>query len=337
MEPRPLTLVIWLIFCAAMIVTMMLIGAITRLTESGLSIVEWRPLIGALPPLSNAEWNRIFELYRETSEFRLENSEMTLVEFKKIFWWEYVHRLWGRLIGVAFGLPLIWFLLRGSVPHWLKPHLILLFLLGGIQGVIGWWMVKSGFVDRHDVSQYRLVAHLSVAFAILGYMVWLIADLLKAPNKRDPAPEWLRHLLGGMLVMVFITLASGGLVAGLGAGFDYNTWPLIDNSLLPDGLFNTVPTWRAAFEDILTVQFDHRIMAYFSVAGAIFIYLVGRNVPGPSFRNRILTLLAAVAVLQMILGITTLLSVVAIPVAVLHQAGAILFFCCAVLAYWAHR
>ena len=140
-----------------------------------------------------------------------------------------------------------------------------------------------------------------------------------------------------MLVMVFITLASGGLVAGLGAGFDYNTWPLIDNSLLPDGLFNTVPTWRAAFEDILTVQFDHRIMAYFSVAGAIFIYLVGRNVPGPSFRNRILTLLAAVAVLQMILGITTLLSVVAIPVAVLHQAGAILFFCCAVLAYWAHR
>lgn len=315
----------------------MLIGAITRLTESGLSMVEWRPLMGALPPLSNGEWNRIFELYRETSEYRLENAGMALAEFKSIFWWEYLHRLWGRLIGAAFGLPLIWFLLRGSVPRWLKPHLILLFVLGAIQGAIGWWMVKSGFIDRHDVSQYRLTIHLSFAFVILGYMVWLIFDLLKAPGKQISAPVWLRQVLGGMLVLVFITLASGGLVAGSGAGFDYNTWPSIDDSLIPDGLFDTVPPWRAAFEDILTVQFDHRILAYLTVAAAIVIYLAGRKVPGPRFRNRSLALLGVAAILQMILGITTLLSVVAIPFAVLHQAGAILLFCCAILAYRAHH
>jgi len=336
-EPQSRALVIWLVCCAAMVAAMMLIGAITRLTESGLSMVEWRPLIGALPPLSDAEWNRVFGLYRETSEYRLENAGMSLAEFKAIFWWEYIHRLWGRLIGAAFGLPLVWFFFRGAVPQRLKPHLILLFVLGGMQGVIGWWMVKSGFVDRHDVSQYRLTIHLSVAFVILGYMVWLIADLLEEPGEREPAPAWLRRLLGGMLAIVSITLASGGLVAGLGAGFDYNTWPLIADSLLPNGLFDTIPPWRAAFEDILTVQFDHRILAYVTVAVAIVVCIAGRNAPGPRFRTRILTFLAAAAVLQVMLGIATLLSVVAIPFAVLHQAGAILLFCCAVLAYRAHR
>ena len=331
------TIVAWLIVCTAMVAAMMLIGAITRLTDSGLSMVEWRPLIGTLPPISTSEWERIFALYRETSEYRLENAGMTLDAFKTIFWWEYIHRLWGRLIGAAFGIPLIWFLLRGLVPQWLKPHLILLFILGGLQGVIGWWMVKSGFVDRHDVSQYRLAVHLSVAFVILGYMIWLIGELLDQTAHRARAPIWLSRLLAGYVVLVFITLISGGLVAGLGAGFDYNSWPLQAGALIPSGLFDTDPVWRAAFEDILTVQFNHRMLAYASVITAIAAYLSGRSAIGPGPRIRYLKALALAAVLQLTLGVTTLLSVVAIPLAVLHQAGAILLFCCAVLAYRAHR
>jgi len=336
-NPRPYALIIWLIGCAAMVVAMMLIGAITRLTESGLSMVEYRPLIGVFPPLSDAEWSRVFGLYRTTSEYRLENSGMSLADFKAIFWWEYVHRLWGRLIGAAFGIPLLWFVLRRTVPSWLKPHLFLLLLLGGTQGIIGWWMVKSGFIDRHDVSQYRLTVHLSVAFIILGYMIWLIADLLEEPGGDTPAPGWLRNILAVMLAIVFVTLTSGGLVAGLNAGFVYNTWPSIAGSLLPDGLFDTAPPWRAAFEDTLTVQFDHRILAYLTLAGVIIVFIAGRSVPGTPFQKRILTLLAVAAILQVMLGIATLLSVVAISFAVLHQFGAIFLFCCAVIAYRAHR
>ena len=320
-----------------MVVAMMLIGAITRLTESGLSMVEYRPLIGIFPPLSDAEWNRVFGLYRTTSEYRLENTGMSLDDFKTIFWWEYIHRLWGRLVGAAFSIPLLWFLFRGAVPSWLKPHLILLLLLGGMQGMIGWWMVKSGFIDRHDVSQYRLTVHLSVAFVILGYMIWLIADLLEKPGNDSPAPSWLRNLLAVMLVIVFVTLTSGGLVAGLSAGFDYNTWPSIAGSLLPNGIFDAAPPWRAAFEDTLTVQFNHRILAYLTLTGIIIAFIAGRNAPGTFFQKRILALFAAAAVMQVMLGIATLLSVVAISFAVLHQAGAILLFCCAVLAYRAHR
>ncbi len=323
--------VVWLIICAAMVAAMMLIGAITRLTESGLSMVEWRPLIGALPPLSAAEWERIFALYRETSEYRLENAGMTLDAFKTIFWWEYI------LIGVAFGFPLIWFLLRGLVPQWLKSHLILLFVLGGLQGVIGWWMVKSGFVDRHDVSQYRLTVHLSVAFVILGYMLWLIGEFLDDGADRARAPVWLSRLLAGLLVLIFTTLMSGGLMAGLGAGFDYNSWPLQAGALIPSGLFDTVPVWRAAFEDILTVQFNHRMLAYATVITALAAYFGARSALGPGRPIRYLKVLALAAVLQLTLGVATLLSVVAIPLAVLHQAGAILLFCCAVLAYRAHR
>jgi len=330
-------IVVWLIVCTAMVAAMMLIGAITRLTESGLSMVEWRPLIGALPPISTPEWERIFALYRETSEYRLENAGMTLDAFKTIFWWEYIHRLWGRLIGAAYGIPLIWFLLRGLVPQWLKPHLIMLFILGGLQGIIGWWMVKSGFVDRHDVSQYRLAVHLSVAFVILGYMVWLISDFLDHTTYQARAPIWLSRLLAGFVVLVFITLMSGGLVAGLGAGFDYNSWPLQAGALVPSGVFDTVPVWRTAFEDILTVQFNHRMLAYATVITAVAAYLGGRLAMGPDRRIRYLKALALAAVLQLALGVATLLSVVAIPLAVLHQAGGIFLFCCAVIAYRAHR
>ncbi|MBT5494437.1 MAG: heme A synthase [Alphaproteobacteria bacterium] len=329
---NPRALIIWLVSCATMVAAMMLIGAVTRLTESGLSMVEWRPLIGALPPLSTPEWERIFDLYRKTSEYRLENAGMSLSEFKTIFWWEFIHRLWGRLIGVAFGVPLIWYWWRGYIPRRLQLHLIALFVLGGAQGIIGWWMVKSGFVDRHDVSQYRLTVHLSMAFLILGYMLWLVADLATGTIAGRRPPDWLRHSLSTVLIAVFVTVMSGGLVAGLGAGFDYNTWPLIAGAWVPSDVFGTIPFWSAAFEDILTVQFDHRMLAYATVTGVLCTCGLGYRVAQSRWQKLILILFAGLAFMQFLLGIATLLSVVAIPLAVMHQAGAILLFSAAILA-----
>jgi len=334
-NPRPL--IIWLVSCAVMVAAMMLIGAVTRLTESGLSMVEWRPLIGALPPLSMPEWERVFDLYRKTPEYRLENAGMSLSEFKTIFWWEFIHRLWGRLIGVAFGVPLIWYLWRGYIPPRLRLHLFVLFVLGAVQGIIGWWMVKSGFVDRHDVSQYRLTVHLSMAFLILGYMLWLVADLATGVNAVRRTPDWLRYSLSATLIMVFVTVMSGGLVAGLGAGFDYNTWPWIAGVWIPSDVFGTVPFWSAAFEDILTVQFDHRMLAYATVAGVMCVSSFGYRLAQSMWQKLILLLFAVMALMQCLLGIATLLSVVAIPLAVMHQAGAILLFSAAILARQAFR
>jgi heme a synthase len=337
MTENPRTLVVWLIACALMVAAMMLIGAVTRLTESGLSMVEWRPLIGALPPLSTPEWERVFDLYRKTSEYRLENAGMLLSEFKTIFWWEFIHRLWGRLIGVAFGVPLIWFLWRGYISPRLRLHLLALFVLGAAQGGIGWWMVKSGFVDRHDVSQYRLTVHLSMAFLILGYMLWLIAGILTETNAGSRTPDWFRHSLSALLIVVFATVMSGGLVAGLGAGFDYNTWPLIAGAWVPNGVFDTVPFWRAAFEDILTVQFNHRMFAYATVTSVLCLCGFGYRTAHSRWQRMILLLFAGMALAQFALGVATLLSVVAIPLAVMHQAGAILLFSTATLARHAFR
>jgi len=320
-----------------MVALMMLIGAITRLTESGLSMVEWRPLIGILPPLSDAEWSRIFDLYRQTSEYRLENAGMTLPEFKTIFWWEYIHRVWGRLIGLAFAVPFFWFLWRGNVPSSLKPHLFVLLFLGGLQGVIGWWMVKSGFVDRHDVSQYRLTVHLTLAFLILGYLIWLIAAFLDRAKAEPATPDTLRRSTTGFLLLVIVTVMSGGLVAGLGAGFDYNTWPLMADDFVPAGLYDGDPWWRAVFEDILTVQFDHRILAYITFVSAFVLWWRARSLSVTHWQRWICGAIAVAVTAQLFLGIATLLSVVSLPLAALHQAGAIFLFSCAVLARHACR
>tara|TARA_B100000676_G_scaffold312822_1_gene389146 strand:- start:4032 stop:5078 length:1047 start_codon:yes stop_codon:yes gene_type:complete len=321
----------WLIAVALMVALMMLIGAITRLTESGLSMVEWRPLIGALPPLSEAEWSRVFDLYRQTSEYRLENAGMTLPAFKTIFWWEYIHRLWGRLIGLVFALPFFWFLWRGHIPRPLKPHLFVLLILGGLQGVIGWWMVKSGFVDRHDVSQYRLTVHLTMAFLIFGYLIWLIANFIERAAPVPTTPVSLRRSAIGFLLLVTLTVMSGGLVAGLGAGFDYNTWPLMADALVPAGLYDGKPWWLAVFEDILTVQFDHRMLAYLTFGSAILLWWRARDLSVSRWQYQCHLAIVIAVSLQLMLGIATLLSVVSLPLAVLHQAGAIFLFSCAVL------
>ena len=323
-ERAPKTVAVWLFFCAGMVVAMMVIGAITRLTESGLSMVEWRPLIGAWPPSGEAEWQRVFDLYRQTSEYQLANAAMSLAEFKTIFWWEYVHRLWGRLIGVVFAVPFALFLLMKKIPRRLTPHLVVLFLLGGAQGVVGWWMVKSGFVDRTDVSQYRLTIHLGMAFAILGYLLWVALGIVSPRSQAGPGgPRRLAWLAFGV---VSLTVLAGGLVAGLNAGKTYNTWPLMDGDIVPAGVFELAPWWLNWFETVATVQFDHRILAYASVVLIFWLWFSVRRVSGLSRARLAANAMAAMAVLQAILGIATLLLVVPLPLAVLHQFGAALLF-----------
>lgn len=325
-------IVIWLIVCCGMVVAMMLIGAITRLTESGLSMVEWRPLIGAFPPVSDAEWRRVFDLYRQTSEYRLENAGMSLSEFKTIFWWEYIHRLWGRLIGIVFGLPLIWFAVRGYLTKALALRLSVLFLLGGAQGAIGWWMVKSGLVDRADVSQYRLTVHLGVAFLILGAMLWVLLDLVTHRPATKPVSPGFRRYTAALLLLIFGTALSGGLVAGLNAGYAYNDWPYMNGQLIPEEYSDLTPWWINLFENVAAVQFDHRLLAYFSVLAVLFLWAAAWRNGLRGATRRPFDLLAVIVFAQVALGVTTLLFVVPTPLAVAHQGGAIALFG---LAVWA--
>jgi len=325
---------IWLLTCAAMVALMVVIGGITRLTESGLSMTEWRPLIGWIPPLSEAEWQRVFDRYRQTSEYRIQFPGMGLEGFKTIFWWEYIHRVWGRLIGLVFALPMAWFMLRRRVERPLVPHLWALLLLGAFQGLIGWWMVKSGFVDRDDVSQYRLTVHLGVAIVILGYLLWLAIGLLQRAENRGHAPASLRKLSWAVVAVAFVTILSGGMVAGINAGFIHNTWPLMDGGLFPEDLLAMSPFWLNFFENHSTVQFDHRILAYVTAIAAGAYWYRTRSA-GLSTRARVAAnLLGAMLVLQILLGIFTLLLVVPISLAVLHQGGAVVLFALAVWNAW---
>ncbi len=314
----------WLLVCAAMILAMAVIGAITRLTESGLSIMEWAPISGALPPLSDGEWRRVFELYRQIPEYQDINQGMSLAEFKTIFWWEYIHRLWGRLIGVVFAVPFIWFLLRRRLRPNLIPHLVAMFILGGLQGALGWYMVASGFAARADVSQYRLVAHLAAATAIYGYILWVAIGLLiprPAPS-RDARTAILRPLLAGLAGLVALTMAAGGFVAGLDAGFIYNTFPLMDGRLIPAD-YGALQPWIAnLFENVAAVQFDHRALATLTGGAAIGLWLYARRLDlAPPVRTAC-TMVLAMTVAQFVLGVTALVLVVPVWLGAAHQAGA---------------
>jgi len=324
---------LWLAACCLMVVAMMVIGAITRLTESGLSMVEWRPLIGTLPPLSEAEWQRVFDLYRSTSEYQLANAGMSLEAFKTIFWWEYIHRLWGRLIGLVFAVPFVWFLLRRHIPAGMTPHLVALLALGAVQGVIGWWMVKSGFVDRTDVSQYRLAVHLGMAFLILGYMLWLAIGLARGPEPVT-APPRLRTAGWAVMAFVSVTVVSGALVAGLNAGLVYNEWPLMGGRFVPAEYTELQPFWRNLFDNHGAVQFDHRVLAYLTAAAVMAFWLfVSRAAVSGGTRMAATLLMLAVAG-QVLLGIATVLTAVPLSLGVLHQLGAITLFC---LSVWTVR
>ena len=314
----------WLLICCAMVFVMVVLGGVTRLTHSGLSMVEWQPVTGILPPLNDAEWQAAFERYQQYPEYRKLNSTMDVDGFKSIFWLEFIHRLWGRTIGVVFALPFLWFWWRGAIDRRLAPKLVVMFVLGGLQGLMGWYMVKSGLVDRPDVSQYRLTAHLALAFLVYGYMLWVALGLLFAGDSRGRRGP--HGLAMAVTALAAVTIMSGGLVAGIDAGFIYNTFPLMDGRLVPDGLFEMAPLVINAFENATMVQFNHRILAIATALAAAGLWLASR-------RNRLAgrarlaanTMLIVVA-LQVTLGIATLLTVVAVPLAAAHQAGAMVVF-----------
>ena len=315
---------IWLLVCCALIFAMVVIGGVTRLTESGLSITEWKPVEGTIPPLTQEAWEEAFAKYQQIPEYRLRNEGMTLAEFKNIFWWEYVHRLWGRLIGFAFLLPLIWFVVRGHVRGRLAWQLGGIFVLGGLQGALGWYMVQSGLADRVDVSPYRLTAHFGLAIAIYGATLWTALDLLR-PAAVGPADRNLRPGAFAFCVLVFVTMLSGGFVAGLDAGFTYNTFPLMDGRLVPAGYLDEQPWWLNLFENIAAVQFNHRLLAMTTVAAALALWWITRRAVQSAARALGIAV-AAMALIQVALGIATLLLVVPIPLAAAHQGGAVILF-----------
>ena len=323
----PRAIALWLLVCCAMVFATLIIGGVTRLTHAGLSIVEWQPLIGALPPLTEAHWQELFAKYQLTPEFRLRNHDMTLTGFQFIFWWEWAHRLSGRLIGLVFFLPYLWFFIRGQLRGQLAWKVLGFFILGGLQGAMGWYMVKSGLVDDPRVSQYRLAAHLGLAFLIFGLMLWTALGILQPRHSTITASTTSRltQRLGVALIgLVFIMVLSGALVAGIHAGLAYNTFPLMNGQFLPPESFVLTPLWLNFFSNMATVQFDHRLIAWL-LLGLIpwFVWRVSNESPAA---RPVATGLLIWLGIQVGLGISTLLLRVPVPLAAAHQAGAMILF-----------
>ncbi len=326
----------WLIGVCSLIFATVVLGGVTRLTDSGLSIVDWRPLSGILPPLDDATWMAMFDSYRAYPEYQKVNAGMTLAEFKVIFWYEYAHRLLGRVIGVAFLLPFLFFAFTGRIARPMVPRMVLLFILGGMQGLLGWFMVQSGLVDRPDVSQYRLTAHLGLAVLIYGYMLWTALSLL-APVPVAPDSAALRGVLRLLVPWVYFVILSGGFVAGTDAGFAYNTFPLMDGRWVPVGLFDLSPALINFFENTITIQFTHRVLGTATVAAILLVWFFNRLVQTNGRMSRLIGALALAAVVQAVLGIATLVLVVPIPLAAGHQAGGMVLFSAVIIALHATR
>ena len=337
-QERPIA--IWLLICCMTIFAMVILGGATRLTGSGLSMVEWEPIMGILPPLSTEQWEETFRLYQQYPEYQLKNSHMGLAEFKSIFFFEYAHRVLGRLIGIMFFIPLIYFVLRKKISRSLMPKLLTMFLLGGLQGLLGWYMVKSGLVDNPQVSQYRLTAHLGLAVLIYGYMFWVALGLLDSRQGSSPGESgrWLKRASLAVSALIFITILSGGFVAGLKAGYAYNTFPLMAGRWIPEGIFSLDPLWRNFFENVATVQFDHRLLALtlFVTIPLFWLSAWRANRPRRSMLGPHL-LLAALAI-QITLGISTLLLYVPVHLGVSHQGGGLVLLSVSLfVAHQMHR
>jgi heme a synthase len=320
----------WLFICCTMIFLMVVVGGVTRLTLSGLSITEWKPVIGVVPPLSAADWADEFAKYKVIPEYRTVHFGMTLDEFKSIYFWEYGHRLLGRLIGVVFAAPFVWFLVCRRLPRRFVPPLCGILLLGFAQGALGWYMVESGLADRIEVSQYRLVAHLALALAIYATILWLALVIVRTPARADPGRGW-RWAADAVLSFVAVTMAAGGFTAGLHAGLTYNTFPLMDGRLVPAGYGLLQPFWRNWFESIAAVQFDHRLLAIATAAVIVLVWAAGQRTSLPKPARTALHALLGLVALQVALGIATLLLVVPIPLAAVHQAGALLLLTAAIV------
>ena len=317
----------WLFFLCGMILVMVALGGATRLTGSGLSIMEWAPIRGTLPPLSDAEWNRLYELYRTIPQYQLVNKGFGLEGFKEIFWLEWAHRLWGRLIGLAFIVPLAWLWWRGAVPRRLLPRLLGLFVLGGLQGVVGWIMVASGFFpDSTAVSPYRLVVHLGLALVLYAALLWTALELLRTAPLAVPGA--VRRLARWTVAAAALAILAGGFVAGLRAGLDYNTFPLMDGRLVPEGYARLAPFWLNWTENVAAVQFNHRLLATATLLLALATLAAGWR---SAARPVLLGLAGAVGV-QYALGIATLVHVVPVGLGTLHQTMAVVVLTAALVA-----
>ena len=321
----------WLLACCVLVFSMIVVGGVTRLTHSGLSIVEWQPIVGTLPPLTDHQWQQAFDLYKLTPEYKQVNFAMSISEFKGIFWWEYFHRLLGRAIGFVFFVPYAVLLLKRRLHGPLAWRLLGIFVLGGLQGAMGWYMVKSGLVDDPRVSHLRLTAHLAIAFVILAAMFWVALDLLfpRTAGRPDPRTAGLRTIADALVSLIFLLMLTGGLVAGIRAGFAYNTFPLMNGHVVPPEIFMLDPWYLNFFNNMATVQFDHRLLAWL-MAFLVPWYWWQAIHAGLNARARLAgNVLLAMLAVQITLGITTLLLVVPIPLAAAHQGGAVLLFAAA--------
>jgi cytochrome c oxidase assembly protein subunit 15 len=328
------SIALWLIFSAFLVLMMIVIGGITRLTDSGLSIVEWKPIAGILPPLTLSDWESLFAKYQTSPEFIKLHPLMNLDEFKSIFWWEYIHRVLGRVIGIVFLLPFLYFLMRKKITKSLMPHLLIMFILGGLQGYMGWYMVKSGLVDDPYVSPIRLMLHLGLALIIYGYMIVIAIKILKPDIVIDKvSTKKLRIKTHIMLMLIGLTILSGALVAGLDAGLVYNTFPLMEGQWIPHDYTVQSPFYVNLFRNMAAVQFNHRFLAILTFCFVIFFWVKSLNLILPKSLKMLSHLLMFVALLQVALGILTLLLVVPLTLAILHQLNAIVLFTIAVILF----
>jgi len=317
---------IWLLCCCALVFSMVVLGGTTRLTGSGLSMVDWEPVSGVLPPFSDKAWQAEFEHYQASPEFRRVNFWMKVGDFKRIYWLEFFHRLLGRLIGVVFFVPLLLFVFTRRVSRAMVPKLVTIFVLGGLQGLLGWFMVKSGLVDEPHVSQYRLAAHLGAAVIIYCYMWWVALGLLW-PSGRGGAGAGggrkLYRFAGALVLAVFVTMLSGGFVAGVHAGLVYNTFPLMAGKWVPDGLYTLTPAYLNWFENATTAQFNHRVLAISVLIAVAVLWWTAVRMKSGRPAMIWVHAAAAMALAQVALGVSTLLLRVPIPLAVTHQGGAV--------------
>ena len=322
----------WLVMCCLLVFSMIVLGGVTRLTQSGLSMVDWDPIMGAIPPLNEHEWQEAFEQYQEFPEYQVVNKDMSLAGFKSIFYVEYGHRILGRSIGIVFFLPFLFFLFTGRLNRSLVIKLFLIFLLGGAQGLMGWYMVKSGLIDVPRVSPYRLTAHLMLAVLIFGSMLWLLLDLWRQEGKLRSMPVAVRRYAGVVLVAVVAMILTGGFVAGTRAGFAFNTFPKMYDRWIPEGLWVMQPVWSNLFENVATVQFVHRCLALVLTLLISALWIASRR-SGDYRIRRACSLLLVTLVIQVTLGITTLIYSVPVPLAAAHQGGALVVFAIALVIY----
>jgi cytochrome c oxidase assembly protein subunit 15 len=319
----------WLLVCLSLIFVMVILGGVTRLTGSGLSMVNWHPIHGVVPPLTSEQWLEEFGRYQQSPEYLMINRDMKVGEFKSIFWFEYAHRMLGRLIGLVFLLPFLYFWWKNKIKPGLTPKLVIMFFLGGLQGLLGWYMVESGLADNPHVSQYRLVAHLLSAILIYAFILWTILDLkpVRQDQSGDPSvvSAWRNGSLG-LLILVLLTIVSGGFVAGLDAGVIYSTFPLMGGEWIPEGVSALSPWYLNLFENKVTVQFGHRLLAMTTGLLLLGWYIRGRiQFENPALK-RSFKLVGMMVIIQVLLGVSTLLMQVPVWLAAMHQAGALLLF-----------